>query len=516
MPLTLRNFNRIPQPITVPWIYYNSRARVISLSSDWTNWMTIADRNLGATQIYNDWDALSISNCGNFFQWWNNYHFPFTWAINTSSDPTNASMYWPWNYFSDPHFRTGNEWQLAPLNYNLWWDTTDTNEARRWPCVVYSHVPSDTEWWSLIDIMVALWLDASWNDAKTYLKMPQAWRLVKWDGTYSSGYWYYWSTTVDTNEKKPTYLSITSTMINWLATNDTYWYSIRPFFNTPVQPDDWWEWEELYIDREYIEYKIITGADALVWIEWYWIWNTWERNNSFDWYVSVNWWVEVHATWPAWANISWPRSYNEEVTVRIRPATRTYWWARAFWWYWNPHNSITEVIFDWSYMWYADSATDTWNYFRSNQYNWCAMLRNAPEEYLPDTVTTIGTYFRNQQFYWCSILPYAPVESLPNNVFSIGWSFRNGQYGNCTWLTQIRWWKDINLTVSTYRVDQFAWCTNNKTVKVLSDAMASSSTDTLDNDYVTQVKVPTTYLNNFKNFNDAPRSLISDSKFVWY
>ena len=265
-------------------------------------------------------------------------------------------------------------------------------------------------------------------------------------------------------------------------------------------------------------------------------------------------------------------------TIKITPTNETYGWALAYGWDWVTWASnLTEVIYDSSYMWYGVSATDTGNYFRYNQYKTCSNLINpvdeflgdtvttiwdefrywqyggctslikAPDEYMPNTVTTIWEGFRSEQFYSCSnlrevwdeklsdslqtIWPYfrraqffnctkltsTALEALPDGITSIWYNFRAGQYRRCTSLSYIKWWKDLSIWNSNYRSSQFDECTSNKTVKVLSNVWyQSTSTDDINNNYVTQVFVPSAYLTTFKNSGNYPRVNITDSKFVWY
>lgn len=104
------------------WIFWNSTDWLISLSSDWTTWITIADKNLGATTVWNSGDTLSEANCGYYYQRWNNYGFPFTWTItNQSTTQVDASAYWPWNYYSsDTFIKYSWRWDSTD-NWNLWW-----------------------------------------------------------------------------------------------------------------------------------------------------------------------------------------------------------------------------------------------------------------------------------------------------------------------------------------------------------------------------------------------------------
>ena len=106
-------------------IYHNSSLWLISLSSDWTTRYTIADKNLWATTVYNDWNTLSEANCGKFYQRWNNYWFPYSWSVTTSSSQVNAGSYWPWNYYSSSTF-------ILRSSSPEWWDSSNNANLRWW------------------------------------------------------------------------------------------------------------------------------------------------------------------------------------------------------------------------------------------------------------------------------------------------------------------------------------------------------------------------------------------------
>ena len=109
---------------TNAWIFHNATDGIISISADWTTWITIADKNLWATVVYNDGDTLSESNAGWYFQHWNNYMFPFTWSVTTSSTKVDTTDYWPWNYYSSSTF-IAVSWDWSSVyNSNLWWGDT--------------------------------------------------------------------------------------------------------------------------------------------------------------------------------------------------------------------------------------------------------------------------------------------------------------------------------------------------------------------------------------------------------
>ena len=108
--------------IEAGWIFWSSTDWLISLSSDWTTWITISDKNLWATTVWNSGDTLSEANCGKYYQWWNNYWFPRTWSVTTSSTQVDASVYGPGNYYSSNTF----------ITYSWAWDSTDNANLRWW------------------------------------------------------------------------------------------------------------------------------------------------------------------------------------------------------------------------------------------------------------------------------------------------------------------------------------------------------------------------------------------------
>ena len=139
------------------WIFWNQSEWLISIT-DWTNWYTIMDKNLGATTVYNDWDTLSETNCGKYYQWWNNYWFPRTWSVTTSSTQVDASTYWPWNYYESNIFITSSEDRSSVRNNNLWWRET-------W-VVILENVIANTGVLSVNgqtgDVIVPWWTDYTW------------------------------------------------------------------------------------------------------------------------------------------------------------------------------------------------------------------------------------------------------------------------------------------------------------------------------------------------------------------
>ena len=113
-------------------IFWSSTDWLISLSSDWADWITISDKNLWATQVRNDGDTLSEANCGKYYQWGNNYWFAWTWALTTSWTSVDASWYWPWNYYSSSTFITTSPRDSSNNTDLRWWVTWILNSKYVW------------------------------------------------------------------------------------------------------------------------------------------------------------------------------------------------------------------------------------------------------------------------------------------------------------------------------------------------------------------------------------------------
>ena len=232
------------QPITTPWIYHNEELWLISLSSDGTNWITITDKNLWATQVYHSWDTLAKANRGLFYQRWNNYGFDVP-VTKTSWIQVSTSGYWPWNYYSsDTFIATREDWSY-PKNNNLWWDTTDTLEARRWPCDEWYHVPSRTDAENLLStVKSATWISNFYAaDFATYLLMPTTWYINYYDySLYVTAYMYYWTSSYSRLYDTQAY----TLFANASSSKTNSWtvrangVLIRPFKNEAVQPNTSW------------------------------------------------------------------------------------------------------------------------------------------------------------------------------------------------------------------------------------------------------------------------------------
>lgn len=223
------------------WIYHNADLWLITIS-DWAwNDITIADKNLWATTVYNNGDTLSESNCWKFYQWGNNYWFPYVSSITRVNQYVNDSWYWPNNYFSSSTFSSyGTTWEWrSTKNNDLWGNVTDTLVARRWPCSEWYHIPSMDDLTNFKTLLTSLWV-RTYTWLLNYCKIPPSWYL---DSTWSMYYAWTWayihgSYIYSTNSSATwLYIYYSSTPMIYNITV-AWWSSVRPFKNKSVTPDD--------------------------------------------------------------------------------------------------------------------------------------------------------------------------------------------------------------------------------------------------------------------------------------
>ena len=323
------------------WIFWNPSSWLISASSDWQNWITIQDKNLWATAVYNYWDTLSEANCGKFYQWGNNYWFPRTWTVTTSATQVDASNYWPWNYYSSDTFITRSvslyDWSSVQ-NDDLWWwvtwvqqspadiveryywgKTISDYSAMRWPCPEGFHVPKSSERSAVINAWVSLWArTTSWTTSvtnfRTYLKLPNI--VYLFPGNWLPWTWwtpqhrYYWWCRQTWNDWSWRYCDALDVVEDywwsiWVEnTSSNHWCPVRPFKDKPVIPDS--TWTTLYTSDVYPASRNIKHSQSLwlITISYDWtyitiadknagatsVYNFWDTITSANWWWLYQWW----------------------------------------------------------------------------------------------------------------------------------------------------------------------------------------------------------------------------------
>jgi prepilin-type N-terminal cleavage/methylation domain-containing protein/uncharacterized protein (TIGR02145 family) len=189
---------------------------------DWVwSWYTISACNI--------WSNAALYDAGWYwesFQWWNNAWIRTAWTSPTQIWATTNDS----TYSSGTFITTGTSDWTSIQNDNMWWDTTDTDEARIWPCEVWYHVPTTSEWtW----IHTAWWWWTNWLNMSYALKIPMAGRRNPYTSgsVYSIGSTgYYWSSSP--NGTNGYYMSFGSSYINpSVGTGRANGYSVRCFKN---------------------------------------------------------------------------------------------------------------------------------------------------------------------------------------------------------------------------------------------------------------------------------------------
>ncbi len=229
--------------IEAGWIFWNTTDWLISLSSDWTTWITIADKNVWATTVWNSWDTLSEANCGYYYQRWNNYGFSrySVDPIATSSTQVDASTYWPWNYYSSSIFITSWLWDSS-YNDNLrWWVSQWMRYdpmRLHWTIQTFHRAPHYD--WYLNGATIAYYpLTEDLLDHKTNQKDPIN-LSVSWSG-YSFGTNWFWQAWVQ---------------LTW----STYFY-----------PWSWNVWgKHPWTDDMTIAFRVSNYSPAAYWGSWSW------------------------------------------------------------------------------------------------------------------------------------------------------------------------------------------------------------------------------------------------------
>ena len=105
------------------WIYRNQTLWLISLSSNWAIWVTIADKNLWASNVWDSWL---------YYQFWNNYGFEVDPTNYRTSKVSNTQWYWPGNYYNDSTFTRCSSWNwwFTDTNNNIWWGQTNIDNYK--------------------------------------------------------------------------------------------------------------------------------------------------------------------------------------------------------------------------------------------------------------------------------------------------------------------------------------------------------------------------------------------------
>lgn len=296
------------------WIFWDQTNWLISITSNWSTWYTIMDKNLWATTVFNSGGSYSEATCWWFFQWWNNNMFPRQNSMTTSTSQVNANNYWPWNYYSSNTF-------IVRSSSPYWWDSSNNNNLRWWVSQ-WSSTIVDT-WiksayiWDTKAKAVYVWTTEvwnAWNSNWDNIDVLFSWgngTIIHW---YNSSNWEIKLTDANGN------ITIIEDRNVWAVNINDYWSYIRA--DTAANYDSWW----YHTPSQWELYNFIQTRNNITWytndwekmrdillmpFAWYTengrnydVWTTWyylSRNSSswaWTWHIRIwSWFISYYAQW---------------------------------------------------------------------------------------------------------------------------------------------------------------------------------------------------------------------------
>ena len=481
---------------------------VYFLTNEWVKTSTLMDRNLWATAYMGEPWKSTGDWYWDYYQWWNNYWFPNYWDVDMTTEKADVLWYWPGEYLNNSFYvyngslslPEGN-WFIEP-NYDLWWNVTDTVDARQWPCPDEYHVPTSDEfvnlvydWWEYgynIDrneYCTSFWTPTGFLYGPTWSSdflMPFggarrinsniAWQWqfgylqtssIFWGSSSIHSSYLYYSTLEDCVTTVWTY--------DWGGINSvSYGYPIRcmkNFTNSNLTiHSNGWTWAMIIVHGN----KITKLWTPHKWSEtfWWWYWDEWYTSKAKTWDI-VSAPANLYAKW--WNNYTVTFDSNRWTAV---PSQTVAWWSMAtrpnnpeFPWYdflgWYLTWSSTQFDFStpimsditlyakWEYalnfsdleMYFVTDAWATWYYAMMDRNLWATMTwawQVAP-------IWSYGYYYQWWNNYWFpnngNLDVGEQVEDISNNYWP--WNYYNSGTFILEWFGHpsayisngnLRWW----------------------------------------------------------------------------
>ena len=401
------------------WLEYDT-IYIEDPNNPW-QWITIMDRNLGATTT-GAWQNSDPSSYGYYYQRWNNYGFdydnftsidmPVWWAkYNPQYDKKwyygetfiKNSLYKNWyDYWTDSTNNSANHADLRWwANDNNWSYPVENFADRQWPCPEWRHVPSQGEWTALINMR---WETSSWNYSDYTLwtdytlSINQNWSNIKWSNSnipiasdfadmFSIPYawWVRWDNAVqkwdgswvNMHSSSVWSLSFSSSFVLESETNvvystqsgryRSYWLPIRCFYN---------EYEPIKHTISFkSEWEIIATQEVTRWLTWAQL-----DNPDRKWYTFIWWYdnsdfsgdvfdfentpiksdITLYAKWkknPGWSGRWNSRTLNDE-------------WDATHW----SADDMTQSL-TWKYIIPEDKQAEKWDMHQRAYDNWLTIYK---------------------------------------------------------------------------------------------------------------------------------------------
>ena len=244
-------------------------------------------------------------------------------------------------------------WTNTVQHIYLWWPTR-TNQG---PCPSGYHIGTKDEWQALIDALTTLWAYKASN-IKTYLKIPDAYYLARSNGAKETRYWTVriWTSTMTSN---------TIAWVWWIDQSNKFvfqedkpgnGFSIKPFKDNPVAPDNTWTLMTTWIYWSSALW-LISIQDGSAWItisdKNLWATNVWDNWLFYQFWNNT--WYTYNATpyvtsKPTLSNNYWPGNYYTWSFVRVASGNNWFDWTCNNIWWWDTWVARTEVsaVYQWT------------------------------------------------------------------------------------------------------------------------------------------------------------------------
>ena len=292
-------------------------------------------------------------------------------AIYYSATPNTVSVWWTnvtmeladewtsitwWSIESDWITQTLPAWTHALIIDDTEFIPTVSHVVihrdTQWPCPNGFHIGTQTEWDTLKTALTTLWV---WNknDFMNYLKVPSAYYLARSNGSKDTRYWpvRFWTSTMTSNTVAYCMYVNEKNALAVASDKPGNAFSIRPFKDNPVVPDETWTLLTTWIYWSSAKWLIsitwdgwttyITISDknlwaTNVWDNWlyYQFWNNYWFNVSPSDYVTSK---------PTLTETYGPGNYyNSSTYVRVSSGNGWFDWTVNNIWWWVTNGTWTE------------------------------------------------------------------------------------------------------------------------------------------------------------------------------
>jgi hypothetical protein len=291
-------------------------------------------------------------------------------AIYYSASPNTVSVWWTnvtmqladeWTAIT--WWSMESEWVTETLpawTYALIWADTEfiptvthtvIHRDTQWPCPNGFHIGTKDEWQALVDALTTLWA-YNVSNIKTYLKIPDAYYLARSNGTKETRYWTVrmWMSTMTANNVAWAWWIDENNLFVFQADKPGNGFSIRPFKDNPVAPDNTWTLITTWIYWSSTLWLIsiqngngwITISDKNLWAtnvldNWlfYQFWNnTWYTYNATPYVTSK----------PTLSDNYWPGNYYTGSFVRVSSGNNWFNWTDNNIWWWVTNGTWTDPV----------------------------------------------------------------------------------------------------------------------------------------------------------------------------